>query len=103
MASAGRILGDRSTLFKYLNPNLVAIVASSPATYSATIHLIDSATGVLVHKVETMHDVGNDSRLSLVMQDNWIVCSHRVAGDAARTSKIISIELFHDSQSSTEV
>lgn len=102
VASPGRVLGDRSTLLKYLNPNLVAIVAISPATTSAAVHLIDSATGSLVHQIEALQDVNDESQLSLILQDNWIVLSYRLAADAARSPAIVSVELFHDSSPDSE-
>ena len=47
--SVGRVLGDRSVLYKYLNPNLIAFaavseVAQKPSTF---IYIVDGVTGML--------------------------------------------------------
>ena len=45
--SPGRVLGDRRVLYKYLNPNLMAVLTRSPS-YSkpaVNVFLINSATG----------------------------------------------------------
>lgn len=46
--SAGRVLADRSVLFKYMNPNLAAVVGQgvdSAAKTFITVHLLDLVTG----------------------------------------------------------
>lgn len=45
--SPGRVLGDRQVLYKYLNPNLMAVITKSPQETKPFIHvlLIDSVTG----------------------------------------------------------
>jgi hypothetical protein len=46
--SAGRVLADRSVLFKYMNPNLAVVMAQgvdSAAKTFITVHLLDLVTG----------------------------------------------------------
>nr|CRX79178.1 hypothetical protein [Leucosporidium scottii] len=95
VASTGRILGDRSTLLKYLNPNMIAVVTVSPATTSSSVLLIDTKSGALLQRIGPISDVDEESHLSLALQDNWIVLTYRVAGEAARVSKVLSVELYH--------
>jgi len=50
-----RVLGDRSTLFKYLSPNVI-FVATAPKGASAadsavSVHLLDAATGRVLYRV----------------------------------------------------
>ncbi|CAL1543686.1 unnamed protein product [Lymnaea stagnalis] len=79
--SQGRVLGDRSVLYKYLNPNLVAIVAegeeqqqSSVSKGSPTpffsVYLVDGVTGHMVY-----HQTHKRSRgpVKVVHSENWIV------------------------------
>ena len=48
--SVGRVLGDRSVLYKYLNPNLIAFASVSEDTLkpSTFIYIIDGVTGKLL-------------------------------------------------------
>jgi hypothetical protein len=48
--SPGRVLGDRRVLYKYLNPNLMAVVTRSPSDSKPAVHifLIDSVTGMMI-------------------------------------------------------
>ncbi|ORY45435.1 hypothetical protein BCR35DRAFT_311094 [Leucosporidium creatinivorum] len=94
VASTGRILGDRSTLLKYLNPNMIAVATFSPATRSSSVLLMNSESGALLHKIGPIADVDDESNLSLALQDNWLVLTYRVAGEAARASKVVSVELY---------
>ena len=50
--SPGRVLGDRRVLYKYLNPNLMAVVTRSPSASKPAIHilLIDSVTGIVCER-----------------------------------------------------
>lgn len=80
---------------KYLNPNTVVLVVFSPATSSASVQLVDSTSGGLLHKFGPIADINDDSNFSLVFRDNWIIYSYRVAGDAARVTEIVSVELYH--------
>jgi hypothetical protein len=50
-----RVLGDRSTLFKYLSPNVIFVAASpkgaAAADSAVTVHLLDAATGRVLYRV----------------------------------------------------
>ena len=45
--SVGRVLGDRSVLYKYLNPNLIAFatVTEDTAKPAISLYVIDGVTG----------------------------------------------------------
>lgn len=49
MHSPGRVLGDRRVLYKYLNPNLMAVMTKSPSNPKPAVHifLIDAVSGML--------------------------------------------------------
>lgn len=94
VASLGRVLGSRSTLLKYLNPDLVAIVSFSVASSSASIALVDSVTGAVTFTVDQILQVDERSNIQVLLRDNWLLYSYRLAGDVARTTHIVSIELY---------
>ncbi|XP_038062197.1 ER membrane protein complex subunit 1-like [Patiria miniata] len=71
--SQGRVLGDRSVLYKYLNPNLVAVVTEGQDTSAkghVSVYLIDVVTGHIVFSIDHKK---TSSPLFLVHTENWIV------------------------------
>jgi len=50
--SQGKVLGDRTVLYKYANPNLIAIVSSDEKLSSLTIFLVDAVSGQVTKAVE---------------------------------------------------
>lgn len=89
MHSPGRVLGDRSVLYKYSNPNLVAILSSNKNEMSLRLNLVDSVSGELIY-------TGKYSRalppFHLVHCENWIVVTYW--NEKARRTEIGIIELF---------
>lgn len=47
--SAGRVLGNRSVLYKYANPNLVAIAVLDSVHSVLQIYLVDAVSGYIVY------------------------------------------------------
>lgn len=47
--SAGRVLGNRSVLYKYVNPNLVAIAVLDSLHSVLQIYFIDAVSGYIVY------------------------------------------------------
>jgi hypothetical protein len=68
--SQGRVLGDRSVLYKYINSNLVAILSSNKVDLSLHVNLIDIVSGQLIF-------TGKYSRAQapyhIVHCENWIL------------------------------
>jgi hypothetical protein len=46
--SQGRVLPDRSVSYKYMNPNLVAVVTSEPEAGNINVLLVDAVSGKYV-------------------------------------------------------
>lgn len=72
-AVPGRILGSRSVLYKYLNPNVLLVVSSrKDPLESLTVRVMDGVTGNIYW--ESIYP-GGSSQFSLhgVMCENWIV------------------------------
>lgn len=99
VASIGRVLGDRSVMYKYLNPHLISIITSNPLGSTASVHLIDSVSGAVLYS--TTH-TGVDTSKSIVstVAENWIVYAYyggddAILGDAAaRGYHLVVSELF---------
>lgn len=70
VASIGKVLGDRSVLYKYLNPNLVLVTAVSELTHTASVYLLDSASGRLLHTM-SHSDVDTSRPIPSTISENW--------------------------------
>lgn len=70
-ASFGRALGDKSVLYKYLNPHLEVVTTVSPLKNIGAVYVIDTTTGATVYEAEIPYVVGNNLRA--VMVENWLV------------------------------
>lgn len=93
--SPARVLGDRGILYKYVNPNLLAIMTEgtfgepcSPES-SINIYLIDGVTGALVHSI---HQPKSRSPAKLLHSENWILYSYY--NTKARRTEVSSLEMF---------
>jgi ER membrane protein complex subunit 1 len=118
-ASHGRVLGDRSTLYKYENPHLVAVLTRSHvrdanSAYESdhhqphtrcTVYLMDSVKGTVLYS--SIVPAGRellkgprspsscDVKMSLV--ENWLVYHYYdddASGVGARGWRIVSVELY---------
>ncbi|KAF2200770.1 DUF1620-domain-containing protein [Delitschia confertaspora ATCC 74209] len=99
VASIGKVLGDRRVLYKYLNPNLVLITTVSDSTRTASVYLLDSASGNLLHS--TSHSGVDITRpIPSAISENWF--SYSMTLDAAHNTasrgyELVVSELFESS------
>ncbi|CAG8630833.1 14657_t:CDS:10 [Funneliformis caledonium] len=74
VASLGRVLGDRSVLYKYLNPHLIAVATLSTSTNptSLNVYLIDTVKGSILH--HAIHEnVGSSQPVRIAQIENLVV------------------------------
>ena len=92
VAVLGKATGDRSTLYKYLNPHLLAVATASEQQLS--VYLVDSISGSIVWS--TTHQVQADAEsIALQMTENWIIYTYTDATtDAKAAASIVSVELY---------
>ena len=81
VASYGRALGDKSTLYKYLNPHLSVVTTASEAL------VIDTLTGGIVHQAAV-----SGVQLEAAMVENWLVYSWL----SPAGWRLASVELYED-------
>ncbi|KAF4764715.1 hypothetical protein HAV15_000728 [Penicillium sp. str.  len=74
VASIGRVLGNRSVLYKYLNPNLALVTAVNEQTHTASFYLLDGVSGKVLHAV-TQAGVDAKQPIASVMSENWFAYS----------------------------
>jgi hypothetical protein len=70
-SSIGRVLGDRSVLYKYLNPNLIAVATSYQKKEMLNLYLVDLASGRIVQHVK--HDNFHPGLpVHISQSENWV-------------------------------
>lgn len=111
--SQGRVLGDRSVLYKYVNPNLVAVITqgyhpSCECTFHIlsssivesfvmvnllsavlNLHLIDVVTGSIIHS--TTHRRAKEP-VHLVHSENWVIYTY--FNEKYRRTELSALELY---------
>ncbi|KAF8258763.1 hypothetical protein EI94DRAFT_1728071, partial [Lactarius quietus] len=91
------VLGNRTTLYKYLNPHLFAVTTSSPNTCG--VYVVDAAKGSIVYHVSIAARQGAggcDLRATFV--ENWLVYvyweeQHQLVGQT-KGRRLVSVELY---------
>lgn len=74
VASIGKVLGDRSVLYKYLNSNLVLVTAVNAKEHTAGFYLLDGVSGKVLHAT-TQAGVDPTQPLTSAMSENWFAYS----------------------------
>lgn len=74
VASIGRVLGDRTVLYKYLNPNIVLVTAVSDEASTATFYLLDSVSGDVLYSL-THEGVDTTQPIASALTENWFTYS----------------------------
>uniref|UniRef100_U5ER11 ER membrane protein complex subunit 1 n=1 Tax=Corethrella appendiculata TaxID=1370023 RepID=U5ER11_9DIPT len=90
--SQGRVLADRSVLYKYINPNLIAVATQGPDNvhkYILNVHLIDIVSGAIVFSMSHKRIRGP---LHMVHSENWLVYTYY--NEKVRRTELTSIELY---------
>ncbi|KAI1872283.1 uncharacterized protein JN550_004002 [Neoarthrinium moseri] len=74
IASIGRVLGDRSVKYKYLNPNAIVVSAVDDAASTLTVSLLDSVSGQVLTS-STYEGVDTNQEITCAVAENWFVCT----------------------------
>ncbi|XP_074236272.1 ER membrane protein complex subunit 1 isoform X3 [Saimiri boliviensis] len=95
--SQGRVMGDRSVLYKSLNPNLLAVVTESTDTHHERtfigIFLIDGVTGRIIHSSVQKKAKGP---VHIVHSENWVV--YQYWNTKARRNEFTALELYEGTE-----
>ncbi|KAK4219023.1 hypothetical protein QBC37DRAFT_166766 [Rhypophila decipiens] len=74
VASIGRVLGDRSVRYKYLNPNTLVLAAIDESKSTLTVYLLDTVSGQILTS-STYEGVDAGKPIEVAMSENWFVVS----------------------------
>jgi len=96
IASLGRVLGDRSVLYKYLNPHLIAIATLSTSTLTAlNIYLVDVVKGSILH--HAVHEnVGFSHPVRIAQIENSVVYHFWSENNNEKGYVIVVYELYEN-------
>lgn len=100
VASLGKVLGNRTTLYKYLNPHLFAVTTASPTTCG--VYVIDAAKGNIVYYASITASQGKGScDLHATFVENWLVYvywdeEYQWVGQS-KGHKLVTVELYEGS------
>jgi ER membrane protein complex subunit 1 len=91
-------MGDRSTLYKYLNPNVVGVITSTMDTElaSSTIYLMDTVTGAVLFRAPIQNSSGV---IHACLTENWLVYHYfedvrDASPESAKGYRIVTVELY---------
>ncbi|XP_047502304.1 ER membrane protein complex subunit 1-like [Penaeus chinensis] len=90
--SPGRVLADRSVLYKYVNPNLAVVTTQGydhVTKNTLTVYLVDTVTGAVIESVSHKKVSGP---IHVVHSENWVVYTY--FNDKYRRSEVTSLELY---------
>ena len=118
VASHGKVLADRSTLYKYLAPGLIGAItrskagegsAAAPGTASKTasiptcgIYLLDGAKGTIIYHSRIPAPGGSSAGCSTIqvsLTENWLVYTYYSADVSspegqAKGHHVVSVEIY---------
>ena len=72
VASIGRVLGDRSVKYKYLNPNTLVVACAHDSDSALSVYLLDTVSGQILSST-TYEGVDTQKPIDTVMSENWFL------------------------------
>ncbi|KAI0292365.1 hypothetical protein B0F90DRAFT_1770565 [Multifurca ochricompacta] len=101
VATFGKVLGNRTTLYKYLNPHLFAITTASSNTCG--VYVTDATTGSIVYHASIAASKGKGKcDLHATFVENWLVYvywdeEYQWVGQT-KGQRLVSVELYEGSK-----
>ena len=101
VANVGRVKGDRSTLYKYLNPHL-SVVISAPSRTSPSpspscgLYVMDTVKGAVLYQV-SLPVLDGKCDIQVSLDENWLVYSYYdddAEGGGVQGYRVVSVEMY---------
>lgn len=96
IASYGRVLGDRTTLYKYLNPHLIAYsTVFTDGSGQASVNVVNSVSGSVVYQT-LIDNVDITQSIPVALAENWLTFAYteKATDKRAVGYRLVSVELF---------
>ncbi|KOS16230.1 hypothetical protein Malapachy_3417 [Malassezia pachydermatis] len=91
VASLGTVRGDRSVLYKYLNPHARVIVTYDEQAKLAHVYVIDVVSGEMVYQLQVPGLASG--QLHSTYAENWITLQYQ-ADEVLGSERLLSMELY---------
>ena len=107
VASFGKVLGNRTTLYKYLNPSMLVVLTSSLKSTTPTcgVYVMDAAKGTtLYHSV--LPASGGTCDVKAALAENWLVYTYydnEMGIDQAKNHRLVSVEFYEGQHVDTRI
>lgn len=75
IASIGRVLGDRTVKYKYLNPNTAVIAAIDDKTSVLSTYFLDTVSGQVLAS-SSYEGVDPNKDITCALSENWFLCTY---------------------------
>ncbi|KAH0834202.1 hypothetical protein J3R83DRAFT_11514 [Lanmaoa asiatica] len=101
VVSVGRVKGDRSTLYKYLNAHMSVVIsapirASSAPSRTCGLYVVDTVKGTVLYHV-SLPVVDGKCDTQATLDENWLVYSYYDDGTeigSAKGYRVVSVEMY---------
>lgn len=95
----GKVLGDRTTLYKYLNPRLFVVTSRDAERGVCGVRVVDAGSGGVVYHGEVKSvGAGAICDLKVALIENWLVYHYYdEAGEkegGAKGYRVVSVEMY---------
>lgn len=101
VASFGKVLGDRRTLYKYLPPGLFGLITGSPVRHDCSVYVIDGVKGSIVYHA-VLPSANGQCNVKAVLTENWLLYTfydEEIASQVqAKGQHVVSVEFYEGSQ-----
>lgn len=91
VAGLGKVRGDRSVLYKYLNPHARAIVTYDAVLASLHVYIVDVVSGDMQYHLMVPDVASADMHVTFV--ENWLAVQY-IGTNARAPNMLLSVELF---------
>ncbi|KAG5518022.1 hypothetical protein PMAC_003206 [Pneumocystis sp. 'macacae'] len=96
IASIGRVLGNRSVLYKYLNPHLLVVTTGDRINLKLDIYLIDIVKGMILY-TDHYNNVDISKGVKILLAENWLVYQFWIENPTKGYQIVIS-ELYENKE-----
>ncbi|CAK5273724.1 unnamed protein product [Mycena citricolor] len=101
VASLGKVLGNRTTLYKYLNPRMFVVLTQDNAADEAAgcgLRVVDGAKGSVVYEAVLPRGEGGLCDVRATLVENWLVYHYYdaqvVAQGDTKGWRVVTVELY---------
>ncbi|KAF9473948.1 DUF1620-domain-containing protein [Pholiota conissans] len=114
VASVGKVLGNRTTLYKYLNPRLFVALTAVPTRGVCGVYVADTAKGTVLYHAEVKatssgKGAGSGCDVKAMLVENWLVYHYyenEVAGGTVGDTvgyRMVSVEFYEGQKTDQKI